>query len=86
MRRRWQENEDVREIYSILQKFSEMTLKEPFLADIIPTLARLPPYLQWWRKTALVAQERQTNVWTKYWSTIKEQVRQGTAPDCFAKA
>jgi len=30
-------------------------------------------------------QQRQANIWMKYWTTLKQQMAEQKAPDCFVK-
>ncbi|KAL3426712.1 hypothetical protein PVAG01_00221 [Phlyctema vagabunda] len=81
----WQ-SEDVTEIYGLMKEFSEAAAPGAFIADMIPPLAEIIPVpLQWWRSRALRYQKRQTTIWMKYWNTLKEQIKEGKAPECFVK-
>ncbi|OBT52691.1 hypothetical protein VE04_06011, partial [Pseudogymnoascus sp. 24MN13] len=80
----WQ-SEDVREVYGLMKEFSENTAAGAFIADLIPPLAKLPVWMQLWRKRALKYQARQTAIWMKYWMNLKHQVANKEAPDCFVK-
>ncbi|KAL1642590.1 hypothetical protein SLS58_005359 [Diplodia intermedia] len=78
--------EDTREIYGLMKDFTEnMPPTNGFLPDLVPPLAKLPTWLQWWRKPALAMQKRQTAIWTKYWRTLRQQMETDTAPECFVK-
>lgn len=68
-----------------MKDFSESAAPGAFVADLIPPLARLPVRLQWWRKRALGYQQRQTKIWMRYWLTLKEQMKEKRAPECFVK-
>lgn len=81
-----QDCEDTREIYGLMKDFTDnMPPTNAFLPDLIPPLARLPLWMQWWRAPALAMQERQTAIWTKYWSTLLKQMEEKMAPECFVK-
>jgi hypothetical protein len=56
-----------------------------YIADLIPVLANLPTWLQWWRASATRGYERQARYWMKLWNRLKDQKRDGTAPECFVK-
>lgn len=77
--------EDVREVYGLMQEFSESAAPGAFLADMIPPLAKIPVWMQWWRKRALKYQDRQTKIWMKYWTDLNKQIAEKRAPDCFVK-
>ncbi|TVY92825.1 Cytochrome P450 monooxygenase [Lachnellula willkommii] len=81
---KWQ-SEDVKEIYGLMKEFSDSTAPGAFIADMIPPLAKLPTFLQWWRERALRYQYRQTKIWMKYWSNLMLQIDQKQAPECFVK-
>lgn len=54
------------------------------MADLIPSLAKLPLCLQWWRNSALAYQRHQSEFWMRYWIDLKALAEEGKAPDCFA--
>jgi hypothetical protein len=68
-----------------MKEFSENTAAGAFIADLIPPLAKLPVWMQFWRKRALKYRARQTAIWMKYWTNLKHQVANKEAPDCFVK-
>lgn len=80
-----QDCEDVREIYGLMKEFSDSAAPGAFVADLIPPLAKIPVWMQWWRKRALGYQERQTRIWMKYWTILRRQIDEEKAPDCFVK-
>lgn len=80
-----QDCEDVREIYGLMQEFSESATPGAYIADLIPPLARLPASFQWWRASAQKKYKRQEAIWIKYWSTLVDQIAKKTAPECFVK-
>jgi cytochrome P450 len=79
------ENEDVRQIFKIMEEFAEASHPTKWIAEVIPPLSRLPEVLQWWRPEALRYQERQNNLWMRYWRDLKKKIEDGTAPECFVK-
>ncbi len=68
-----------------MKEFSDSAAPGAFVADLIPPLARLPVWMQWWRKRALGYQERQTRIWMRHWSTLKQMMSEKRAPECFVK-
>ncbi|EOD46637.1 putative cytochrome p450 protein [Neofusicoccum parvum UCRNP2] len=77
---------DTREVYGLMKDFTDnMPPTNAFLPDLIPPLAKLPTWMQWWRKPALRMQMRQTAIWTKYWRTLLKQIEEKKAPECFVK-
>jgi hypothetical protein len=79
------ENDDVREIFTILGEFAEASSPTRWWAEILPPLSQLPEFLQWWRPEAMRFQERQNRVWMGYWQKLKQKIADGTAPVCFVK-
>ncbi|EKD19259.1 uncharacterized protein L3040_009300 [Drepanopeziza brunnea f. sp. 'multigermtubi'] len=79
------ECENVKEIYGLMKEFSDSTAPGAFLADMIPPLAKLPVFLQWWRPRALKYQRRQVKIWTKLWDDLIVKINNKTAPECFVK-
>jgi len=54
------ENDDIKEIYSIVREFGEVTRPGQWIAETLPFLADLPEWMQWWRPAALKYQEHQS--------------------------
>ncbi|KAF9883127.1 hypothetical protein FE257_004076 [Aspergillus nanangensis] len=77
--------EDVREVYGLMQEFSEAANPGKHIAEMFPVLANLPTFMQWWRKAALQSFHRQAVIWMKYWTKLKEQMDSNQAPECFVK-
>ncbi len=75
----------MREIYTLMNDFSEHAAPGAYLADLIPPMAKIPVSLQWWRGRALKCYYRQLRIWWKYWTTLKQQIAEKTAPECFVK-
>ena len=68
-----------------MKEFSEGTAPGAFLADLIPPLANIPVFLQWWRPRGLRYQHRQVKIWTKYWNDLMVKMDTKSAPECFVK-
>jgi len=68
-----------------MKEFSEHATPGKYAAEMFPPLAKLPTWLQWWRKPLMKCQQRQANIWMKYWTTLKQQMAEQKAPDCFVK-
>jgi hypothetical protein len=68
-----------------MKEFSDAVAPGAFIADLIPPLAQIPVWMQWWRPRALRYQKRQTAIWMKYWNSLMQQIRDGKAPECFVK-
>ena len=74
-----------------MKDFSEVAAPGKYIADMIPPLGNLPPWMQWWKKSVGHLYQRQVAIWTKYWNTLTAQMeakRLGhskSAPECFVK-
>ncbi|GLA60060.1 hypothetical protein AtubIFM55763_005466 [Aspergillus tubingensis] len=79
------ECEDIREIYGLMQEFSEFATPGKYLAETFQVLAYLPKWMQWWRNAALRSFNRQAVIWMKYWNRLRTQMEKNQAPDCFVK-
>ncbi|KAL1887615.1 hypothetical protein Sste5346_010116 [Sporothrix stenoceras] len=77
--------DDVREIYQIMNDFTTAAAPGGYVADLLPALARLPTWMQWWRPHAVRGYKKQLVVWMKHWNRLKDQIREGKAPECFVK-
>ncbi|KAM0328704.1 hypothetical protein ACHAQA_005117 [Verticillium albo-atrum] len=76
---------DIRAIYQVLTDFSLAAQPGAYLADMIPPLGKLPPWLQWWRPKALEAYESQRSTWMGFWKRLREEISKGAAPECLVK-
>jgi cytochrome P450 len=79
------ECDEVREIYGIMNDFSNVATPGNYLADTLPPLGQLPPRLQWWRSSLTPLFQRQASLWMSFWSSLKTQMETGQAPECFVK-
>ncbi|OJJ05937.1 hypothetical protein ASPVEDRAFT_87260 [Aspergillus versicolor CBS 583.65] len=77
--------EDIREIYGLMDEFSKAATPGKYMAETLPVLAKLPAWMQWWRKEAVQSFNRQATIWMKYWSSLRIQMDRGQAPECFVK-
>ncbi|KAL2839386.1 cytochrome P450 [Aspergillus pseudoustus] len=77
--------EDIREIYGLMQEFSEAAEPGKHIAEIFPALVKIPAWMQWWRKAARRSFNRQAAIWMKYWKRLRSQIDSNEAPECFVK-
>lgn len=68
-----------------MHDFSEYAAPGAFLAEVFPPLAKLPVWMQWWRKRALVYYRRQERLWLRLFNELKDQMAIGRAPECFVR-
>jgi hypothetical protein len=54
------ENDDIKEIYGIVEEFGAVTGPGKWIAEVLPPLSDLPEWMQWWRASALKYQEHQS--------------------------
>lgn len=77
--------DDIREIYEVLNDFSQAAQPGAYIADTFPPLDKLPKALQWWRPSAEAAFERQKKTWMRYWNRLQVLLAENRAPECFVK-
>ena len=68
-----------------MQDFSEHAAPGAHIAEAFPPLAKLPVFMQWWRKELLPLQQRQARLWMKFWNELKAKMDAKRAPPCFAR-
>lgn len=68
-----------------MNDFSTVAAPGAYLADTLPFLGKLPPSLQWWRKSLKPFFDRQANLWMSLFSSLKTQMETKQAPECFVK-
>ncbi|KAJ5805527.1 uncharacterized protein N7503_003129 [Penicillium pulvis] len=78
--------EDIREIYGLMQDFSEAAEPGKYLAELFPPLSKLPVWMQWWRESAERSFQRQASIWMKYFSDLQRSIKKNEAPECFVKS
>ncbi|PNS13790.1 3-hydroxyphenylacetate 6-hydroxylase [Sphaceloma murrayae] len=79
------ECEDVREIYGLMEEFSQSGAPGALVVDLLPPLARLPRFMQTWRAKGEQFYKRQENIWMKYWNDLNVKIQTGKAPECFVR-
>ncbi|KAF2225595.1 putative O-methylsterigmatocystin oxidoreductase [Elsinoe ampelina] len=79
------ECEEVREVYGLMEEFSESGTPGAMLVDLLPPLARLPRFMQSWRPKAEKFYRRQEAIWMKFWNDLNVKIQTGKAPDCFVR-
>ena len=77
--------EEVHEIYGLLSEFGQVSSPVYSLVDIFPVLLKLPHWMHWWEKPAIVMRERQNKIWMKFWNEMKRKIQDGVAPECFGR-
>lgn len=68
-----------------MSDFSEHAAPGKHLAEIFPPLAKLPAFMQWWRRKMAPLQQRQTHLWMKFWNELKVKMEAKRAPPCFVR-
>ncbi|CVK96639.1 related to O-methylsterigmatocystin oxidoreductase [Fusarium mangiferae] len=77
--------DDIREVYKVLEDFSQAAQPGAYVADMFPPLNKLPKGLQWWRASAEAAYERQKATWMRYWDRLQTHLKENRAPECLVK-
>lgn len=76
----------VKKIYTVLDNLTEMTAPGAHAVDSFPSLASLPEWLLGnWRSFGKKVFEHDSKVYLELWETLKKEVDEGTAKDCFCK-
>jgi hypothetical protein len=68
-----------------MEEFSKAATPGKYIAESLLVLAKLPAWMEWWRKEALQAFNRQATIWMKYWTGLRTQMDLGQEPECFVK-
>lgn len=68
-----------------MEDFSKAAAPGAFIADMIPPLANLPSWMQWWKSRAEAHYNRQVTIWMKFWTNLKAQMAEKKAPECFVR-
>jgi hypothetical protein len=72
-------------IFRVLRVMGAVSQPGNFLVDTYPILDYLPDSLSPWRKRARKMHEMEKAMWQILWDPLKRKVREGDAPECFAK-
>lgn len=80
-----QDCNEVKEIYGIMNDFSNVATPGAYLADTIVLLGKLPRSLQWWRGPLKPLFDRQARLWMSFFTSLKTKVETKQAPECFVK-
>jgi cytochrome P450 len=76
----------VKEIYDVLDNFTEMTAAGAHAVDSFPSFAYLPEFLLGnWRTFGKKGFDHDNKVYIQLWDRLKREANEGTARDCFCK-
>ncbi|KAK3312719.1 cytochrome P450 [Apodospora peruviana] len=76
----------ITKIFTVLEHLSIMMAPGHFAVETFPALAALPEFLVGnWRSWGKMAFAHDSAVYLELWETLKKNVRDGTARDCFCK-
>ncbi|KAH7143493.1 putative O-methylsterigmatocystin oxidoreductase [Dactylonectria macrodidyma] len=78
-------HEDIKQVYKAMGEMGQLVLPRGFLVDSFPVLAKLPMWMQTWRKKAKEYYYGQEKIWTRLYGGLLKELDNGTAPDCFVK-
>ncbi|PNS14173.1 3-hydroxyphenylacetate 6-hydroxylase [Sphaceloma murrayae] len=75
-----------KQIYAVLNSFTQMSAPGAYAVDSFPSLAALPDWmLGGWRKFGKQCFDQHSKVYLELWLDLKKQVEAGTAKECFCK-
>jgi hypothetical protein len=79
--------EEIRQIYSILQRFASFRRPGAYLVDVIPELANLPFFdlFSSWKKIADDIFQKDSAIYAQFWNRMKKEIEAGTAPHSWGK-
>ncbi|KAG8631793.1 hypothetical protein KVT40_000933 [Elsinoe batatas] len=75
-----------KQIYAVLNTFTQMSAPGAYAVDSFPSLAALPQrFFSNWRTFGKQCFEQHSKVYLDLWLDLKKQVQAGTAKECFCK-
>jgi len=72
-------------VFRVLRTMGQVSQPGNFAVDTYPWLDYLPDVLSPWRKRAKKMHELEKSMWKVLWEPLKRRVKEGDAPECFAK-
>lgn len=76
----------IKDIYSVLTRFTLASEPGRWLVDAFPSLASLPSWMvQGWWDTGRAWHQLDREIYLNYYRTLVKQIQEGTAPDCFIR-
>ncbi|RYP73569.1 hypothetical protein DL769_004184 [Monosporascus sp. CRB-8-3] len=78
-------DQDIKQVYAVMKDLGTTALPYGFLVDTFPALAKLPMWMQTWRKEAKEIYDKQGRLWTKLYNNLLKEIERNTAPECFVK-
>ncbi|KAL1903733.1 hypothetical protein Sste5344_010570 [Sporothrix stenoceras] len=73
-------------IFSVLEHLSLMSAPGAWVVETLPALAKLPQWMVGsWRKWGEKVFAHDSKIYLDFWETLKNQVKAGTANNCFCK-
>jgi cytochrome P450 len=79
--------EEIRKIYSVLERFSDVRRPGAYLVDTFPALANFPPYdlISNWRKIGSEYHRKDYEIYKEFWDTMVKEIQEGKAHHSFGK-
>ncbi|CAK7218989.1 hypothetical protein SEUCBS140593_003741 [Sporothrix eucalyptigena] len=76
----------ITKIFSVLEHLSLVMAPGAWVVETLPALAKLPQWMVGnWRRWGEKAFAHDSNIYLNFWETLKQQVKAGTANNCFCK-
>jgi len=79
--------EEIRKIYAVLERFSDVRRPGAYLVDAFPSLANFPLFdlFSNWRKVGNEYHKRDYETYKEFWETMVKEIEQGKAQHSFGK-
>ena len=79
--------EEIRKIYAVLERFSDVRRPGAYLVDAFPSLANFPLFdlISNWRKVGHEYHKRDYETYKEFWDTMVKEIEQGKAQHSFGR-
>jgi hypothetical protein len=79
--------EEIRKIYSVLERFSDVRRPGAYLVDTFPELANFPLFdlISSWRRVGNEYHRKDYEIYKEFWDTMVKEIEKGNAQHSFGK-
>src|SRR5271156_6252779 len=79
--------EEIRKIYSVLERFSDVRRPGAYLVDTFPELANFPLFdlISSWRRVGNEYHRKDYEIYKEFWDTMVKEIEKGKAQHSFGK-
>jgi hypothetical protein len=79
--------EEIRKIYSVLERFSDVRRPGAYLVDTFPSLAKFPLFdlFSSWRRIGNGYHQKDYTIYKEFWEEMVKEIEKETAPHSFGK-